>query len=417
MSAVRAIPTACHAKPRTPNPRAPARHTRAPVSRACASSSLREGVVAIDELHAQLPFDRDTWKMFMSEYWQKRPCVIRGAVNSTIPEIDADELSGLACENVFQPRIIRKGEGRSDWALEMGPFSEDELRALPTAGSWCLIMNDLEKHIREVKGLLALFDHFPRWRVADVQASLSADGGSVGPHSDQFDVFLIQAEGNKAWSISDSAEYAPDNESAFYQDIDVRVLKDFRPTSSSLLERGDMLYLPPKVAHHGVAKGCDTVCVTYSVGFLAPTHDELVSSFAQASVNERAAVERWSDPWLEPQCDVGKISAAAVTHATEIIRNAMPKNETDVARWFGCHVTGSGGVDDAFFAPVDDVTADELIAEWTETGFLFRRGDIKFAIIEDVSDGSLDGCLFFAAGSVWTVKSPRCIVTSRTMTK
>ena len=351
--------------------------------------------------------------MFMSEYWQKRPCVIRGAVNSTIPEIDADELSGLACENVFQPRIIRKGEGRSDWALEMGPFSEDELRALPTAGSWCLIMNDLEKHIREVKGLLALFDHFPRWRVADVQASLSADGGSVGPHSDQFDVFLIQAEGNKAWSISDSAEYAPDNESAFYQDIDVRVLKDFRPTSSSLLERGDMLYLPPKVAHHGVAKGCDTVCVTYSVGFLAPTHDELVSSFAQASVNERAAVERWSDPWLEPQCDVGKISAAAVTHATEIIRNAMPKNETDVARWFGCHVTGNLGFDGEQAVPEEKLSPDELQDVWAEEGALIRRAHVKFAFIDEVADGSLEGCLFFAGGEVWHLKSGSSIQLAR----
>lgn len=388
------------------------------ISRKC------EAVDAIEELHAQLPFSRVMWGTFMEVYWQKKPLVIRGAIQSgSSVAIDADELAGLACEAEFQPRIINKGEGgAADWALELGPFSEAKLRSLPSTGSWCLLLNDLEKHVPEAAELLNLFDHFPRWRVADVQASISTDGGSVGPHSDQFDVFLIQAEGCKRWSISDSPEYAPDNEGAFFEDIDVKVLKDFQPKFCSVLRPGDVLYLPPKVAHHGVAELCNTVCTTYSVGFLAPSHEELVLSCAQASVDERHDFsQRWSDPWLEPQDDVGKISSGAVTHAAEIIRMSMPKNEADIARWFGCHVTSVSSYDGAFdgggaiMALSDEelLSPKDLLGRWIEEGLLLRRADVKFAFAQGVNDGSLEGCLFFAGGKAWALKSRRGIELAR----
>jgi 50S ribosomal protein L16 3-hydroxylase len=376
----------------------------------------RLAVDAIEELHAQLPFSRELWGTFMGVYWQKKPVVIRGAVragSSAAVAIDADELAGLACEAEFQPRIIHKGEGgAADWALELGPFSEAKLQSLPSAGgSWCLLLNDLEKHVPEAAELLNLFDHFPRWRVADVQASISTDGGSVGAHSDQFDVFLIQADGCKRWAISESPEYAPDNEDAFFADIDVNVLKDFQPQACSVLRPGDVLYLPPKVAHHGVAELCDTVCTTYSVGFLAPPHDDLVLSYAQASVDGRDDAGRWSDPWLEPQDDVGSISPDAVTHAAEIIRRSMPKNEADIARWFGCHVTASYGSFDG--VPEKEMSPEDLLARWTEEGSLLRRADVKFAFSQDVNDGSLEGCFFFAGGNAWVLKSQRGIELAR----
>ena len=104
----------------------------------------------------------------------------------------------------------------------------------------------------------------------------------------------MQGEGRKRWSISDDPEYAPEKEESFFENIDVRVLKDFQPKARSLLEPGDVLYLPPRVAHHGISEGCDAVCVTYSIGFLAPTHDDLILSYAQSAVDTRNAVtERW----------------------------------------------------------------------------------------------------------------------------
>lgn len=376
--------------------------------RAVQEGEIRKGSIKeIPEIHAELPFAPELWTTFFEKYWQKEPVVIRGGLPTELcTPVDNDELAGLACETEFRPRIIRKGdEGPSSWSLQMGPFSEDELKSLPSDGSWCLLLNDLEKHVSEFMDVLNLFDRFPRWRVADVQASISSEGGSVGAHSDQFDVFLIQGTGHKRWSISDCAEYVPDNDEAFFPDAEVRVLKNFQPQSCSLLKQGDILYLPPKVAHHGVAEGCKTICTTFSVGFLAPAHDELVLSYAQASVDTHDGSQRWRDPWLKPQEHVGEISSEAVAQAAEIIRQSMPKNDAEIARWFGCHATQSFGIDPSETIPAKDLSADELVVQFAEEGSLQRRADAKFAFVQEVKDGSLEGGLFFAAGNMWPLQS------------
>lgn len=376
--------------------------------RAVQEGEIRKGSIKeIPEIHAELPFAPELWTTFFEKYWQKEPVVIRGGLPTELcTPVDNDELAGLACETEFRPRIIRKGdEGPSSWSLQMGPFSEDELKSLPSDGSWCLLLNDLEKHVSEFMDVLNLFDRFPRWRVADVQASISSDGGSVGAHSDQFDVFLIQGTGHKRWSISDCAEYVPDNDEAFFPDAEVRVLKNFQPQSCSLLKQGDILYLPPKVAHHGVAECCKTICTTFSVGFLAPAHDELVLSYAQASVDTHDGSQRWRDPWLKPQEHVGEISSEAVAQAAEIIRQSMPKNDAEIARWFGCHATQSFGIDPSETIPAKDLSADELVVQFAEEGSLQRRADAKFAFVQEVKDGSLEGGLFFAAGNMWPLQS------------
>ena len=376
--------------------------------RAVQEGEIRKGSIKeIPEIHAELPFAPELWTTFFEKYWQKEPVVIRGGLPTELcTPVDNDELAGLACETEFRPRIIRKGdEGPSSWSLQMGPFSEDELKSLPSDGSWCLLLNDLEKHVSEFMDVLNLFDRFPRWRVADVQASISSDGGSVGAHSDQFDVFLIQGTGHKRWSISDCAEYVPDNDEAFFPDAEVRVLKNFQPQSCSLLKQGDILYLPPKVAHHGVAECCKTICTTFSVGFLAPAHDELVLSYAQASVDTHDGSQRWRDPWLKPQEHVGEISSEAVAQAAEIIRQSMPKNDAEIACWFGCHATQSFGIDPSETIPAKDLSADELVVQFAEEGSLQRRADAKFAFVQEVKDGSLEGGLFFAAGNMWPLQS------------
>lgn len=378
------------------------------IPRAVQEGETRKGSIKeIPEIHAELPFAQELWTTFFEKYWQKEPVVIRGGLPTELcTPVNNDELAGLACETEFRPRIIRKGdEGPSSWSLQMGPFSEDELESLPSDGSWCLLLNDLEKHVSEFMDVLNLFDRFPRWRVADVQASISSDGGSVGAHSDQFDVFLIQGTGHKRWSISDCAEYMPNNDEAFFPDAEVRVLKNFQPQSCSLLKQGDILYLPPKVAHHGVAECCKTICTTFSVGFLAPAHDELVLSYAQASVDTHDGSQRWRDPWLKPQEHVGEISSEAVAQAAEIIRQSMPKNDAEIACWFGCHATQSFGIDPSETIPAKDLSADELVVQFAEEGSLQRRADAKFAFVQEVKDGSLEGGLFFAAGNMWPLQS------------
>ncbi len=41
----------------------------------------------------------------------------------------------------------------------------------------------------------------PDARLDDLMISYASDGGGVGPHFDSYDVFLLQAQGRRRWSI------------------------------------------------------------------------------------------------------------------------------------------------------------------------------------------------------------------------
>jgi ribosomal protein L16 Arg81 hydroxylase len=259
--------------------------------------------------------------------------------------------------------------------------------------------------------MLELFNCFPRWRISDIQASVSPDGGGVGPHSDHFDVFLLQAEGEKRWAVADNTEYWPDNDNAFVPDCEIRVLKTFIEDDSFTLVPGDMLYLPPKIAHNGIAvNSAPGVSVTLSIGFLAPTTDELVLSYTQQA-SEKLKGLRWSDPWLKPVEDVGAISADAISFASDIIKRTYPKNDADVARWFGCHITARTTGDEEPEED-DEVSVEELLAAWENQG-LVAREDLRFSFIDEVADGSLKNALFFANGQCWDIFSPAAMRTAR----
>lgn len=215
-------------------------------------------------------------------------------------------------------------------------------------------------------------------------------------------MFLLQAEGEKLWVVADNEEYWPDNDRAFVPDCEVRVLKEFIEDDSFTLVPGDMLYLPPKIAHNGVAVNSKPgVSVTLSIGFLAPTTDELILSYTQR-VSERLKGSRWSDPWLKPAEDFGAISPEAISYASDVIKSTYPKNDADVARWFGCHITARTGEDDE--VEPSEVNIEELLPEWESRG-LVAREDMRFAFIDKVADGSLKNALFFANGDCWDLTS------------
>ncbi|CEF98970.1 Lysine-specific demethylase NO66/MYC-induced nuclear antigen [Ostreococcus tauri] len=351
-----------------------------------------------------LPLSEDRARTFMETYWQKKPLLMRRAIANFVPPMDANEIAGLACEEDASARLfIREGDAEASWRKSIGPFDESELASLPSDGTWSLIVNDLDAHAEPFGDLLELFSCFPRWRVSDIQASVSPNGGGVGPHSDHFDVFLLQAEGEKHWAVADNEEYWPDNDRAFVPECEIRVLKEFVEDDSFTLVPGDMLYLPPKVAHNGVAvNSAPGVSVTLSIGFLAPTTDELILSYTQRA-SEKLKGSRWSDPWLKPAEDVGAISADAISYASDVIKRTYPKNDAEVARWFGCHVTARTGEDDE--EEPSEVNVEELLGEWDGRGLLARE-DLRFAFVDTVADGSLENALFFANGACWDVMSP-----------
>lgn len=268
---------------------------------------------------------------FLRDYWQKRPLLIRGAFEGLKNPVAPDDLAGLACEELALARIALHEPKRDRWTLRNGPFAESDFATLPKT-HWTLLVQDVDKWDSDAASLLAAFDFLPSWRIDDVMVSYAEDGGSVGAHVDQYDVFLLQGLGQRRWQISDDSS-AP---KAFRDDADLKLLRQFTPTHEWILEPGDMLYLPPGVPHHGVALGA---CMTYSIGMRAPSQADLLGDFADHLVETMPEESRLVDADLEPSRNVGEIDDAALTR----VMQAMP--------WvrFGVDTTDShlGALDDS----------------------------------------------------------------------
>jgi 50S ribosomal protein L16 3-hydroxylase len=267
-------------------------------------------------------FDVDA---FLKDYWQKKPMLIKNPWGAWLNPLDGDDLAGLACEEEVESRLVVKA--RATWKAESGPFPPErfgDLRKQP----WTLLVQAVDHHVPEVAALIASFRFIPDWRIDDVMVSYASDGGGVGPHFDQYDVFLVQGLGNRRWQVGALC----DADTALLPHEDLRLLADFVVTDEWLLEPGDILYVPPRIAHNGVAVGDD--CMTYSIGFRAPSCGELVSHFADDVIETLSDDDRYSDAGLRVQGNPGEIGAGALAALHAMILEKM-SDMTAFARWFG----------------------------------------------------------------------------------
>jgi 50S ribosomal protein L16 3-hydroxylase len=308
---------------------------------------------------------------FLVRYWQKRPLLVRNALPGFQFPLDPDELAGLACEAEVESRLVLERGGATPWALEYGPFDEARFAALPES-HWTLLVQECNKYVPELAELLACFDFIPNWRIDDIMVSYAPDQGSVGPHLDQYDVFLIQGLGTRRWQIS-TAPVAADN---FIAGLDLRIMREFTSTEEWVLTPGDMLYLPPGIAHYGVAL---EDCMTLSVGFRAPTHAELITGFLDDAARLDGE-QRYGDPNLELQAHPGEIAAKARQRVRDIIRAAVADDEA-IDNWLGRFVTEakSGQVAEA---PPTALEPAALRARLQEDGCLLRSEYARFAYME-----------------------------------
>ncbi|MGH8112125.1 MAG: cupin domain-containing protein, partial [Rhodanobacteraceae bacterium] len=209
---------------------------------------------------------------FLRDYWQKRPLLVRNAFADFAPPLAPDELAGLACMDGALARIVVHGKSRppdfglrrndGKWKVFTGPFNDATFTGLPDT-TWTLLVQDADKWDEATAALLKPFGFIPSWRIDDVMISYATDGGGVGAHVDQYDVFLLQGLGQRHWSI----DTRPNPPTAFRDDVPLKLLREFHPTHAWMLDPGDMLYLPPGVPHDGVAVG---ECMTFSIGMRAP---------------------------------------------------------------------------------------------------------------------------------------------------
>ena len=267
-------------------------------------------------------FDVET---FLRDYWQQKPLLIRNPWAAWSNPLEPDELAGLACEPEVESRLVIGAQG--SWAVEHGPLAEARFAALGQEPS-TLLVQAVDHHVPEVAALLAPFRFIPNWRIDDVMVSYATDSGGVGPHFDQYDVFLIQGAGKRRWRVGQLCNA----DSALLPHEDLRLLADFEATDEWLLEPGDILYVPPRIAHDGVAVGDD--CMTYSIGFRAPSRSELIADFADELVAEMEDDDRYADPGLPTQANPGEISADALAALHAMITDKLA-DRAAFARWFG----------------------------------------------------------------------------------
>lgn len=265
---------------------------------------------------------------FLARHWQKTPLLIRRAIPGWASPITPDELAGLACEEGVESRLVTHRRGR--WAVRHGPFDEADFARLPPRG-WSLLVQGLDLWEPAVAALRDRFRFVPDWRLDDVMVSYAPPGGGVGAHVDQYDVFLLQGLGRRRWRIGGAAETRP----AWLPDQPLKLLADFRPAEDWVLEPGDMLYLPPGWAHDGVA---EDDCLTFSIGFRAPSVAELAGRFAAAIDDAGDDGRRYADPDLTPQENPGEIPDAAIERVRTLLAERLDDRRF-LAAWLGALLT------------------------------------------------------------------------------
>jgi len=321
-----------------------------------------------------------TAREFLRDYWQKKPLLVRKAFTDFESPIDADELAGLALEEEVESRLVLE-QGERPWELRRGPFTEETFAELP-ARDWTLLVQAVDQFVPEVAELLEHFRFLPSWRIDDVMISFAAPGGSVGPHFDNYDVFLLQGMGKRNWKVGQVC----DSDSPLIPHADLRILADFEQSDEWTLEPGDMLYLPPRLAHYGVA---EDDCLTYSVGFRAPSAAEVLTHFTDFLSQFLPDEERYSDADAEPANDPHQIQRDSLDRLKALLSEHMG-DERLLLTWFGQFMTEPRYPE---LVSGEELTEEDLIDSLEQGAILIRNPSARMAWSEVDDD-----LLLFASG-------------------
>lgn len=277
---------------------------------------------------------------FLSEYWHKKPLLIKNAIPNFTGLLSPEELAGLACEDEVQSRIVEEINGQ--WHASHGPFDDEDFARLPENPDpkhrWTLLVQTVNHYLPEASALLQQFDFIPHARLDDLMISYAPDGGGVGPHFDSYDVFLLQGQGKRLWRVSEQTDLE------LIEGAPLRILKNFDTAQEWLLEAGDMLYLPPQLAHWGIAVSDGKVdCMTYSIGFRAPKNQELATEFLgymQDKLNQEqlTIAGMYEDADLCLQEHAAEISTDMVTKVAAILKRIHWSNN-EVADFLGTYLS------------------------------------------------------------------------------
>ena len=315
--------------------------------------------------------------IFLRDYWHKRPLLIKNALPRFAGLLDFSDMQTLARRGDVESRLIH-GSGRN-WQLDHGPFRKTDFKRLPKT-DWTLLIQSLDHLMPEASALLAQFDFIPHARLDDLMVSYAAPGGSVGPHVDSYDVFLLQGSGHRRWQIGAQTDLR------LIDDVPLKILRQFKPQEEWLLGPGDMLYLPPHYAHHGVA---EDACTTYSIGFRAPSAQELAHAFLVHLQDTLQIDGQYADPDLRVQQHPAEISRAMLKQIGTMIAR-IHWTPADIAQFAGRYL--SDPKPNVFFdAPEQDLS----LARFTQLAHKYGVAlDLKSRMLFIGSDFFINGEAF-----------------------
>lgn len=334
---------------------------------------------------------------FLRSAWQREPLLIR-AEQSFTDLITPEELAGLACEAAVESRLVRVNSAQDDWSVQYGPFVEDDFLSLqPT--HYSLMVQAVDQWVEEVSQLIEEFSFIPGWRVDDVMISYSTDQGNVGPHYDQYDVFLIQGMGRKRWQIGDRCDHT----TPLRAHNDLKLLQDFTVRQEWIVEPGDILYLPPGVAHHGVALDDS---MTYSVGFRAPSIADLIEGMVDEVLEPLTEDQRYKDSAPQIPRHAGEISTEVfrvlqqqlqqILSRPELLRASFGKTMTRRRYPMELHMED--------LEPLDSIAA--LRELWAQHGALYKTPGSRFAYCVP-DDGRHSTLEVYVDGETFTISNSK----------
>ncbi|SAK91397.1 cupin 4 family protein [Caballeronia glebae] len=305
----------------------------------------------------------------MRRYWQKKPLLIRQAIPDIVAPLARDELFELADLDDVESRLIT--HFRNAWNLEHGPFAPDELPPVKKR-EWTLLVQGVNLHHDRAHALINRFRFIPDARLDDLMISYATDGGGVGPHFDSYDVFLLQVHGKRRW------RFGAQRDLSLKPGLPLKVLQHFEAEEEWVLEPGDMLYLPPHIAHDGIAEG---ECMTASIGFRAPSSHELTAQFlyhlaerAEEASEDSRGHARYRDPAQEPVASPAALPARLIERVGAILAT-VNWNEKDIAEFLGTYLS-EPKANVVFDAPERALNAQKFVDRAKKIGVRLDRKTI-----------------------------------------
>jgi len=290
--------------------------------------------------------------MFMRRHWQRKPLLIRNAWPGFQPLLSRPKLFALAQQESVESRMIVRG-GPQGWQLSHGPLARKSLPPLKQPG-WTLLVQGVDLHLDSAHALLQRFRFVPDARLDDLMISWASDGGGVGPHFDSYDVFLLQASGQRLWRIGRQKNLS------LQPDVPLKILTHFEPEEEHLLNPGDMLYLPPRWAHDGIAVGGD--CMTYSVGFRVPQRGGLAGELVQRMAEDFEDETLYRDPGQAATDHPAAMPAGLQAFATDALQRLVAD-----PRAMAC------ALGEVMTEPKPRVWFEEATSPWTPGGLMLDR--------------------------------------------